>query len=827
MDLQHHEVLKNSVESGLSGQQRNKNVATSGSGKRKAQASGVGNLLDPSAAVPSMGPPLNMDYVAGSQHSKGSHPIGSDFHAANRDRSSLEVSTSTGEATRKASNMEESFQRHQRLNFFPPTNVWRPLLNSNVPSAVASGENHHQNLLDGSLRAHQPEGLQSSGTEGFNQLGKDTRNPSNMENNLQHPQGPTIDVRRNYVEPDSVGPDKNVATSPTATGTPEDQALDSLISHRVLEEILFSPPPRAIGHHLFVRYLYDCPILTFTTSGETEYLSSLGVIPFAPLCVNRPNTIEKPRGVFRVIPPEGEIIAVLEKPTKIKGQKAERIYKNIKEKGKSQTSVAASGPKPGSSLNNVEKEKETDVEDSTKQDIQEQAKNTLECLKELQVQNILQSKVIEKVEKIQWWYLHDPNVMEALKKSPDQLLPVEKYLRDSVLLANWDESHVFHLKQLYLAWISDHDMPFFMDVKLSPRDYRSYLKTWKNYFPSQLFSVANFDPRTGKLELPPQIDSSLLTVHFLYDRWRWMKQVQEAYNLPPSRKVLCEGLMLNGYIWPRTATPKSSTQKRILEFEKLWKSNRGIKVVENKGCRTYIEVFMHKMADVTEITWNQQMPYRIHMNELYMEPWSKNMQMFWDELLPVANKATHNTIIESGLNWEQHISIWNRLKKFHNQSNLQTYAQDTWGFEATEASKLWKLVSEVKNAQKQLQIGMDQLFSGMTLNLNILDSYTLESDRDRAIQRLSGYTDLYTIIGKYKVDRTLHTYGLIDFFENSKPLSKKTLDIIAELSSHAVQKPSQVPKKPRIFKKPRISKKPSISKKPRISKNKKAKVSKD
>ncbi|KAG0141292.1 hypothetical protein CROQUDRAFT_136230 [Cronartium quercuum f. sp. fusiforme G11] len=697
-NLQHHEVLRDYVGSGSSGQQRNKNVATSGSRKRKARASAVGNSLDSSAAVPSMGPARNMDYRAVSQYSKGSHPIGSDFHAANRDHSSLEVGASTGEATRKASNMEESFERHQRLKSFHSTNVGRPLLNSNVPSAVASGENHLQNLLDArstvlshlnlfvqSFPAHHPEGLQSSGTEGFNQLRKDTRNPSNMENNLQHPQRPTLDIVRNSMEPGSVDQqrDKNVATIPTATGTPEDQALDSLLLHGVLKEKLFSPPLQAIDNNIFLRYLKDFPMLTFTTSGETEYLSSLGVIPFAPLCVNRPNTIKISRGVFKVNPPEGNIIAVLEKPRE-KGKKPKIKYKNVQKKGKSQTSVAASGPEPGLSLNNVEQGEETDVEDSTKQDVQEKDRKTLQHLKILQVQNILQSKVMKEV-KIKWWYRHDPKAMEVFNKSPAQLLPVEEYLRYSALLANWDESHVFHLKQLYLAWISDHDMPFFMDKKLSPRDYRSY-------------------------------------------------------KIPPSRKVLCEGLMLNGYVWPLSGTSKSSNKNRIVEIENYWKSNRGIEFVKNKGCGTYIREFMHKMADVTEITWNQQMPYRNHMNNLYMEPRSKNMQKFWDMLLPVVNKATHNTIIESGLNWEQHESIWNRLKDYYNESDPKKYAHNTWGFEATEASKLWEVVSEVKNAQKQLQIGMDQLFSAMTLNLNILDSYKLENNRG-ALQNLHDLCD--------------------------------------------------------------------------------------
>ncbi|KAG0140350.1 hypothetical protein CROQUDRAFT_366716 [Cronartium quercuum f. sp. fusiforme G11] len=263
-----------------------------------------------------------------------------------------------------------------------------------------------------------------------------------------------------------------------------------------------------------------------------------------------------------------------------------------------------------------------------------------------------------------------------------------------------------------------------------------------------------------------------------------MKQVQEAYHLPPSRKALCEGLMLSGYCLSPHENKQVNNFDRLRYWETAWKKKMG-EDERGRGSFKYSVVCMRNMADVTEITWGQQKPYRDHIDELYKKRPSENMQMFWDELLPGVNDATHETIMDSKLNWEQHEIIWKNLEKCYDEPNRVLFAQNTWGFEKTEAEKLWNLVYEVKNAQKQLQIGMDQLFSAMILRLNILNTNELESDRVEAIKHVSKNIYKFQVFGRHMLDAALGKKGVLYFLEKNKPLSKEDIiKLFQRLSSN-------------------------------------------
>lgn len=72
----------------------------------------------------------------------------------------------------------------------------------------------------------------------------------------------------------------------------------------------------------------------------------------------------------------------------------------------------------------------------------------------------------------------------------------------------------------------------------------NFSETWKKYFESEIYLIGNFDPEKKKLQpfqpyiptdlslqaQPTLANSQVSLLHDVYDRLRWIKQVEKTYS---------------------------------------------------------------------------------------------------------------------------------------------------------------------------------------------------------------------------------------------------------------------------------------------------------
>ncbi|EGG12089.1 uncharacterized protein MELLADRAFT_59288 [Melampsora larici-populina 98AG31] len=221
-------------------------------------------------------------------------------------------------------------------------------------------------------------------------------------------------------------------------------------------------------------------------------------------------------------------------------------------------------------------------------------------------------------------------------------LAIEEKLKKAYALQPSEIQSLFQMIRCYSDWIGDRYPQKFLELE-------SYFGIpWKRYSESSLYLIGIYNPTVSrKSQRDPGYADNLEIVDDVYDRLRWMRQVQSAYEIPSSRQNLGEALVWGGYFLfskDRTYGQAESWFNRLVSE---WSTIQNPMSDVGPCPCTFTVKCMRDIAAMTENTWKTSKNFRDSINQIYQySQKTGHGAEFWVQLPPRSSLASNDK-----LNW--------------------------------------------------------------------------------------------------------------------------------------------------------------------------------
>ncbi|KAH9815586.1 hypothetical protein DFH28DRAFT_968409 [Melampsora americana] len=350
--------------------------------------------------------------------------------------------------------------------------------------------------------------------------------------------------------------------------------------------------------------------------------------------------------------------------------------------------------------------------------------------------------------------------LTSFSQSQKTLL-IEKKLKDDYALESSEIRLLFQEIHRYSEWIADENSQEFEEFKCH------FVVPWKSYFKSSLYLIGNHDlMMMGRGSPDSSTGSQIENEKDVYDRLRWMRQVQSAYQIPSSRQRLVEALVWGGYFMVSKFQTHTQAQTRISRLITKWKSIKNPMSDLGPCPQTFIVKCMKDISEMTEKTWMASETFRDSMNQLFQYSQRTGHGLnFWLELQIETSLKN-----EGKLNWDQQDQLAKKLIKVCKNPQRFSYQTKSWGFDSIQSRRLYNLGIQIENIQRQEQMIMDQMFEMMNLRTNMDHSnqWKLQSNKVIHARQFSNKIHMLSSISKHLIDMRFQTLGLLNQLEHTK-----------------------------------------------------------